>query len=1145
MMSQQPRSKRIRGACFCIVFELFGATAKSCRVVVCISLRPWLIRCVCGAVLSVLLARHAVGNESADLSTLKAAVGEIFGADHLVEPISICQRAQAMPPRQRFEFLRRHVLPEGSNDQLRILTDFAPTVVTPLTVSCFRDLEVISPAIELVLCAGETGQLELLEEILKQLSRSDDRSRLARLSMLTLTRIAKKDFPSALQSATELKTLVEGVNDVIAHRDAVALVAWAGLRHPVLRQLSRELSFVLHEEAANRFSHGSEGRLPAEIKPRDEVWLRQVTALKNRLQPAITDGDTEELENARWISSSQRTMKSNGMGFPDAAWKIHNGRADHVVGHHHDHLFFLSPLTGNFSIEADVTSQYQSIQTGIGDLWAGNEFQLGLCETGRARGERRTVRIVPVLAIQRTSNRIRLVVENGIRTTFINGRRAFMSPHPPGSDPWFFLHSVWYGGGTVKNLRITGDPHIPETVELANTVDLAGWTAYHRAATDRPVNGWRLLEYKDVLGSNGFKGEPAVLVGRRAVEMAGTRSENLLCYHRPMAEDGTIEFEFRCRPGVATIHPAIGSVCFLLERAGVKIHHVTDGQFDRAGTDPVNTTLPRLAKGVDAMPWITKNWNHLALTLKGDDLTIAVNGVHVFHHRLKSGTPRHFGLFHFADDGFARARNIRWTGKWPRRLSEPSQQQLADDRLEQLLGDELPLVFQHDFADGIPKELFQNPLPADTWQQRENGIRLSSSTNGRVLQPVLTVEQDFDITVSFADFRPWVSPELTGSGLRLSVVNEVGPHKQCTVVRTRGCRADGTAKIHVVRAFKIEDHQDVGPRNDHVATVTEESDAGRLRLSRRGSTIHYLYAEQDSKEFRLLASESFTDQPITKGNVHLVLQAQRIGEASVTWKDITIRAAKASGSATVPFPTIAELDAQREKLTVIDKAVFTGAHGPEPFLLNGDSGSIEPTADGLKFIVPGADSSLSYGLLNPNGFSGDFDVTLEVLPIKMEAGVPGQESRTYLRIGVLDEFDTVLDMKYVRRENLNLTASATIGQRKRFQQTGRRTYRSDSTRDVTTAHLLRIARRGDVAYLIFQESKDKPMAIQSRFLIGNHPIRSRMVQAMTHTGGADRETQIVFKRLIIRAEQKIGRKTIPAQTDAGSSLPKVLKEAFE
>ena len=88
----------------------------------------------------------------------------------------------------------------------------------------------------------------------------------------------------------------------------------------------------------------------------------------------------------------------------------------------------------------------------------------------------------------------------------------------------------------------------------------------------------------------------------------------MLRYHRPMLEDGEITYEFYYEPGKAMVHPALDRLAFLLEPDGVKIHWMTDAQYDRSGLKPDNAAVePDNRRGPASLPLKPKDWNRLNL----------------------------------------------------------------------------------------------------------------------------------------------------------------------------------------------------------------------------------------------------------------------------------------------------------------------------------------------------------------------------------------------------------------------------------------------------------------------------------------------------------------------------------------------------
>ena len=110
-----------------------------------------------------------------------------------------------------------------------------------------------------------------------------------------------------------------------------------------------------------------------------------------------------------------------------------------------------------------------------------------------------------------------------------------------------------------------------------------------------------------------------MLVGTRLGKLfEGSQTESVLHYHRPLAEDGEIEYEFfysspdtrsRTRESsdqpaidrslttsatgqsLIVVHPALDRLTFLLRPDGVALHWMTDGQFDSTGAQPGNVVI--------------------------------------------------------------------------------------------------------------------------------------------------------------------------------------------------------------------------------------------------------------------------------------------------------------------------------------------------------------------------------------------------------------------------------------------------------------------------------------------------------------------------------------------------------------------------
>jgi len=220
--------------------------------------------------------------------------------------------------------------------------------------------------------------------------------------------------------------------------------------------------------------------------------------------------------------------------------------------------------------------------------------------------------------------------------------------------------------GGARNVRITGKPTIPESLDLTELPDLTSWlTDYYGESNTGDNADWKK------------QGEE--IVGRKQEDrFAGSRRQSLLKYHRPLLEDGEIEYEFYYEPGKTLVHPALDRLTFLLEPAGVRVHWLTDAQFDRTGLGPENATdEPANRRGPKALPLKERDWNRLKVSLKGDVASLALNGTAIYERKLEPTNRRGFGLFHYMDQTDVRVRKFSYRGNWPKSLPAVADQELA------------------------------------------------------------------------------------------------------------------------------------------------------------------------------------------------------------------------------------------------------------------------------------------------------------------------------------------------------------------------------------------------------------------------------------------------------------------------------------
>ncbi len=255
------------------------------------------------------------------------------------------------------------------------------------------------------------------------------------------------------------------------------------------------------------------------------------------------------------------------------------------------------------------------------------------------------------------SYKFRLAIKGGHLTALINGRKVHEAAAPADGDPWVTILSQGMETGTVRKFRVSGNPQVPEKINLGAMPDLAGWQAE---------------EYGESMGGDNadWQKRGDEIVGRKVADSEpGIKQESLLKYHRPLLEDGRIEYEFFYEPGKVMVHPALDRIAFLLEPEGVKVHRLTDGAFDYTGLAPDNMRdEPENRRGPASLPLKPQGWNRLVLQVSGDRATLTLNDQAIYERSIESTNQRFFGLFHYASETEVRVRNVVHQGNWPRSL---------------------------------------------------------------------------------------------------------------------------------------------------------------------------------------------------------------------------------------------------------------------------------------------------------------------------------------------------------------------------------------------------------------------------------------------------------------------------------------------
>jgi Tol biopolymer transport system component len=417
---------------------------------------------------------------------------------------------------------------------------------------------------------------------------------------------------------------------------------------------------------------------------------------------------------------------------------------------------------------------------------------------------------------------------------------------------------------------------------MATSADLVGWLPYFEETIGYYTARWHYLEPPM---------EEGQLIGRSDPAAEGTHCESLLRYHRPLSRNGAVEYEFFYDPGHVHTHPALDRLAFILDPDGVRVHWITDAEFDRTSVAPDNVfDEPENRRGSAWLPLRSKAWNHVRLQVEDQLVSLELNGQQVYERELETTNQRTFGLFHYVDQTEVRVRNLEMQGDWPTALPAPSEQQAAEQLtvwLDATRAD-FKSEFSHDFTtQGLPEDHFK--VAADNGGlavARPDGVHVQRPGLGRWsavdIRLPFTVEGDFDIEASFEQFQG--ESDKDACIMLLALLNDQ-LQSQCRSMRIR--TQAKRQQLHVsLSQMRADGNRSFG------TTVQDscEATAGRLRLSRRDKTVYWMFAENDSDVFQPIGSEIVSDAPVSPDGMQLRVLCNGTGGTSVVWKKVVLQA---------------------------------------------------------------------------------------------------------------------------------------------------------------------------------------------------------------------------------------------------------------
>ena len=833
---------------------------------------------------------------SAGVRVSSLAVAAVFDEQILADNVStVRDRAARLPDPERFEYLANWVLPSMTHSTIRMTGEFTPTNPPPTMFRSKRDsdsagAELVSPAYDLLDVATKLERLVELRTRIESIPRQDnDLQQRARAAMLVLINLELDNGDAAEVAFKTLQSLAQAATPTGMYDQwPETMVAWRGMHRFAGIDAVGDLVSLLY---AQRTQHGT----PAGI----DVWHSHIKSLTGRNQHLQLGGNNPSFDATwdlkDWIPVVRSRSDRSARGHAQVRW--HRGPDDsliHQSGHDADYLLYRCPLSGNFQVDGEIAGFGRTQVHAVGSFW-GTQNELTKLYTGTFRDRVSIEELEPPFTFLRQWVRFRIVFHEGTSEVFLNGRLVHREQLPQHHSPWIGIRSWWHHSGGVRHVQITGTPTIPEAVNLAGTKDIPGWVPYHQEILNDKGATWH---YRDDPDSSGQ------IVGMHQPWHDGTFFNSLLHYHRPLSEDGSVEYDFFYQPENVHTHPALGRLAFLLNSDGVRLHCIADSPFDQTDLPPDNAleaagqvfNLSEKQKEWDSnlspnakLPLRSGDWNHVKLSVAGDMVVLELNGRQIYDGALAATNTRTFGLFHFAEQTEVRVRNVTMKGDWPRSLPSAADQELADHKVVML--DEtrstLPSSFEHDFMkDGLPDGQFVvSEAHRRQMKSRDDGLFTSMTAHGPWTtihaSSRLQLHGDFDVEARFDQLR-FTGDEYSGIHLNVNFTDK--PEHICRLLRSND---DAHHDIVQAQVSELRQGERTYVSDDVVACGIG---SGRLRLARRGETVYYLVGQGDQGGFQLIGERRITSAPTTSDGIVLQTTCNGSSSGSVVWKHVRIAA---------------------------------------------------------------------------------------------------------------------------------------------------------------------------------------------------------------------------------------------------------------
>lgn len=170
--------------------------------------------------------------------------------------------------------------------------------------------------------------------------------------------------------------------------------------------------------------------------------------------------------------------------------------------------------------------------------------------------------------------------------------------------------------------------------------------------------------------------------------------------------------------------------------------------------------------------------------------------------------------------------------------------------------------------------------------------------------------------------------------------------------------------------------------------------------------------------------------------------------------------------------------------------------------------------------------------------TGDFDISVEFDVLKFDIPKAGQRCSVYLQIELPDKDNTQLSLIFT---NNDTGATEVISQVREPRGPGKYHYRSTGEIDLTGVTTLRAARRGERMTFLAASRDSKQERIVGYLDRPAVSIPASFIRFYVHTGGADRESRVLWKSIDIRDQSTTNKAPARPSLNAQNILDSTIK----